>query len=438
MARFNILKSKGRSGIVEKSDFIILLSFLCGTLFLNSCIKDPTIPILKTNSATDIAINSVTIGGEITDDGGSPVTSRGICWGTAVNPSFEGLHTNNGEGPGVFSTTITELDPNTLYHARAYAENNVGIAYGNEIVFITGTAAPELTTNIISDIMTNKATSGGNITYDGGAEITARGVCWSTDPQPDLADSFTTNGTGASSYNSTITGLIPGTKYYVRAYAKNNAWIVYGEEVTFNTKIADVEGNLYNTVTIGCQVWMAENLRTTKYNDDTTIPHVPDNTEWTNLTTPGYCWFANDISYKATFGALYNWYTVGTGKLCPIGWHVATDAEYMTLELYLGMPADQLELWDWRGTDQGTQMKSTTGWNDGGNGSNSSGFSGLCGGYRYGATGAFNALGILTYWWSSENNADQGLYRRLDGNNSGIYRSVTAKRGGKYVRCLKD
>jgi uncharacterized protein (TIGR02145 family) len=280
--------------------------------------------------------------------------------------------------------------------------------------------------------------SGGKITYDGGAAITAKGVCWSTSQEPDLSDSFTTNGNDTSRYQSQMTGLVPGTKYYVRAYAKNSSWTVYGNEVIFNSKVADVEGNLYSTVTIGIQVWMSENLRVTKYNDNTTIPNVPDNTAWVNLATPGYCWFANDINYKTSFGALYNWYTIGTGKLCPTGWHVPTDDEFKTLELFLGMPQDQVDLWDWRGTDQGTQIKSTTGWNEGGNGSNSSGFSGLAGGYRYGATGAFNAVGILTYWWSSEHNADQARYRRLDATDNRIYRSVTSKRGGKYVRCMKD
>ena len=190
----------------------------------------------------------------------------------------------------MFSTTITDLDPNTLYHARAYAENSVGIAYGNEIVFTTGIAAPEVTTLGITDITQNKAMSGGKITYDGGAAITAKGVCWSTSPEPDLSDSFTTNGTDTSRYQSQMTGLLPGTKYYVRAYAKNSAWTVYGEEVIFNTKVADVEGNLYSTVTIGTQVWMAENLRTTKLNDNTPIPNVTDDTEWINLSTPAYCW----------------------------------------------------------------------------------------------------------------------------------------------------
>ncbi len=152
-----------------------------------------------------------------------------------------------------------------------------------------------------------------------------------------------------------MTGLIPGTKYYVRAYAKNSAWTVYGEEVIFNTKVADVEGNLYSTVTIGTQVWMAENLRTTKLNDNTPIPNVTGDTDWINLSTPAYCWLRNEIQYKDVYGALYNWYTVSTGNLCPTGWHVPTDEEYKILELSLGMGSDQVDLTGVEGNRPGSK-----------------------------------------------------------------------------------
>jgi uncharacterized protein (TIGR02145 family) len=125
--------------------------------------------------------------------------------------------------------------------------------------------------------------------------------------------------------------------------------------------------------------------------------------------------------------------------LCPAGWHVPTDGEFNTLELYLGIPSAQIDNWGWRGTDQGDQMKNTTGWASGQNGTNTSGFSALPGGYRYAADGAFNAVGILTYWWSStELDATRSWYRRLDGSNSDIYKAATEKRGGKYVRCVKN
>lgn len=408
-------------------------------VLLNSCIKDPTIPTVATYQATEISINSVSVSGKITDDGGEPVTVAGICWGTAVNPSIEGLHTNDSTGSIIFTSTITGLDPNTLYYARAYAVNSIGIAYGNEIRVTTNAAAPQLTTLVVSAITTSTATSGGKITYAGGADIIAKGICWSTFPDPDTSDMFINVGVDTSSFSSQMTGLSPGNRYFVRAYAKNKAGIAYGNQVIFNTKIADVEGNLYNTVVIGTQVWMAENLRTTKYNTSVAIPNVTVNANWISLTTGAYCWYNNDITFKPSFGALYNWFAVKAGQLCPTGWHVPTDEEFKTLELSLGMDPGQVDVWGWRGTDQGTQMKNVTGWDTGGNGTNSSGFSALPGGYRYGVTGAFYLLTSITYWWNStEHDADRGWYRRLDSSRSDIYKASTSKKGGKYIRCLKN
>ena len=413
-----------------------VLLFVAVSLFLSGCVKDPVIPVLKTISVTDITMNSVVCGGEIIDDGGAPVTAKGVCWGVDTEPVFEGFHTDDGTGSGSFSTAITGLDPNTLYYIRAFAVNSAGIAYGNEISFTTSAAAAVITTNNISDISVNGAVSGGVITYDGNAEITDKGVCWSTGTLPEITDSFKSAGSGPGSFTSSMTGLLPGTRYYVRAYAVNSAGTVYGEQKTFNTMLSDIEGNTYRTVTIGSQVWMAENLRSTRFNDNTDIPNIEEDAEWISTTSPAWCWMLNDIRYKETFGALYNWYAVNSGKLCPSGWHIPSDEEYKTLELFLGMPVDQVGLWDWRGTDQGTQMKSTTGWADGENGTNSSGFSALPGGYRYGATGAFNALGVLTYWWSSEYSDIYAVYRRVDGNTGEVFRNATSKKGGKYVRCV--
>jgi uncharacterized protein (TIGR02145 family) len=209
-------------------------------------------------------------------------------------------------------------------------------------------------------------------------------------------------------------------------------------------KITDEDGNTYNQVTISTQVWMAENLKTTRYNDGTAIPLVTDTTAWSNLSTPAFSWYNNDsVSNKATYGALYNWFAVNTGKLCPTGWHVPSDAEYGTLELYLGVPLTQIDLWGWRGTDQIVQIKNTSGWYAGGNGTNTTGFSALPGGYRYHVDGSFNGLGKIGVWWSSTEDASTvpstvSWYRRLDGANSNIYKATTEKRAGISVRCIKD
>jgi uncharacterized protein (TIGR02145 family) len=236
-----------------------------------------------------------------------------------------------------------------------------------------------------------------------------------------------------------MTDLDPASIYYVRAYASNESWTVYGEQVTFRTKLADIEGNLYNTVLIGTKLWMAENLRTTKLNDNSQIQNITDDALWVATANPAYCWYNNDISFKPTYGALYNWFTAASGNLCPTGWHVPTDDELNALEISLGMSSDQTGVWGWRGIDHGLKMKNQTGWDENGNGTNSSGFSALPGGYRFGGDGKFFLEKTITYWWSStEHDADRGWYRRLDSTSDQVYRASTSKKGGKYIRCVKD
>jgi uncharacterized protein (TIGR02145 family) len=202
----------------------------------------------------------------------------------------------------------------------------------------------------------------------------------------------------------------------------------------------DQDGNTYKVIVLGTQTWMAENLKTTTFNDNTPILNVIADTSWIKLATPGYCWYNNDENAnKPVYGALYNWYSVTTGKLCSAGWHVPTDADFDTLELYLGLPPAELNVWGSRGTDQGAKMKTTEGWDANGNGTNTSGFSALPGGYRYAVDGSFNALGAISYWWTStEDSPENSWYRRLDGGTSDIYRASTSKIAGKYVRCVKD
>ncbi len=216
--------------------------------------------------------------------------------------------------------------------------------------------------------------------------------------------------------------------------------------LTFNfVKCVDGDNNNYPIIEIGNQIWMAENLKTTKYNDGTSIPLITDNCEWKNLKTPGVCWYNYDeASNKASYGALYNWYAADTSELCPTDWHVPTDEEWKTLERFLGMTWESSNKSGFRGTDQGSQLKSTTGWQCGGNGSNSSGFSGLPSGARWLDTGKFQGLGTFAGWWSSsEIFGDGALIRYLyyyynSVNRMAEYSSHMGKQNGFSVRCLKD
>jgi uncharacterized protein (TIGR02145 family) len=194
--------------------------------------------------------------------------------------------------------------------------------------------------------------------------------------------------------------------------------------------LTDIEGNVYHTVTIGTQVWMVENLKTTKYNDGTPIPQVTNDTAWGNLATPGYCWYKNDgLTYKNSYGALYNWYTINTGKLAPTGWHVPTYAEMTTLITYLG--TDSIA---------GGKMKSTSIlWMQPNIGAdNRSGFSALPGGIRN-TNGLFFFQTSGGYWWTvTENDTFSAMLLCLVSSSAITLGGADYKTNGCSVRCLKD
>jgi uncharacterized protein (TIGR02145 family) len=185
----------------------------------------------------------------------------------------------------------------------------------------------------------------------------------------------------------------------------------------------------YKTVTIGNQVWMAENLKTTRFNDGTSIPLVTDDSLWKNSKTPAYCWYNNDeATYKATYGALYNWYAVNTGKLCPTGWHVPSDVEWTTLTTYLG-----------GATVAGDKLREagTTHWLSPNTGAtNESGFTALPGGLQ-GSNAGFWNFGWGGYWWSSTEYEDI-IPLSLYSGHSKVFRDKESKSKGFSVRCVRD
>jgi len=200
------------------------------------------VPTLATTDYTALTSTTVSTGGTISYNGGDPVTARGVCYGNSSNPTILDNVTSNGIGDGNFISNLTGLSGSTLYYVRAYATNNAGTAYGNQISFTTPVVpgAPVLTTTAASPIGTTTATSGGNITDDGDAGgpkvITAKGVCWSTTANPTTANSKTSDGTGTGSFTSSLTSLIPCTTYHIRAYATNDAgFTAYGSDLTFTT-----------------------------------------------------------------------------------------------------------------------------------------------------------------------------------------------------------
>jgi trimeric autotransporter adhesin len=191
-------------------------------------------PTVSTTAVSSVTGTTASSGGNVTADGGASVTARGVCWSTSTAPTTANSNTSNGSGTGTYTSSVTGLTVGTTYYLRAYATNSNGTAYGNEVTFTTtSNSVPTLSTTAISSITTNSASSGGNVTSDGGASVTVRGVCWNTLSTPTTANSKTTDGSGTGVFTSSITGLTAGTTYYVRAYATNSAGTGYGSEYSF-------------------------------------------------------------------------------------------------------------------------------------------------------------------------------------------------------------
>jgi uncharacterized protein (TIGR02145 family) len=205
------------------------------------------------------------------------------------------------------------------------------------------------------------------------------------------------------------------------------------EKEQIEKTVTDVDGYIYNTVVIGDQVWLTENLKTTRLNNGADIQYEPDSIKWVKLTSLAYCWYRNDGVYnKDIYGALYNWYTVETGKLCPSGWHVPSKKEWQTLANFLGGNSV---------AGGKIRVKGLSYWkspNDGG--SNSTGFSAMPAGYRQGDIGNFLYLGEKTFWWScSEDNDITATFYSTDTFTPLLdYNPYLDKRSGISVRCLRD
>ena len=189
-----------------------------------------TLPTVVTGN-----INGTTVSGEVTSEGGATVTERGVCWSTSHQPTVDGSHGSSGSGLGTFSVELTDLAPGTTYYVRAYATNSAGTSYGSEKTLATEANLPTVTTGEVTNIGQNTAQGSGIVTDDGGANVTERGVCWSTSHNPTISGSHANSGTGTGGFTVNMTSLTANTHYYVRAYAKNSAGVSYGNEVDFTT-----------------------------------------------------------------------------------------------------------------------------------------------------------------------------------------------------------
>jgi len=392
---------------------------------------------ITTNASliTDISANS---GCSISNSLGFFVNSVGICYSTSINPTLQNTYISYGNSIGTSSYSISGLTPNTTYYVRAYIWNNVGIYYGNQISFTTLMSIPRLITTTVTSITTNSAFAVGNITSDCGSSVTARGICFSLGFNPTTSDNIINCGSGTGALTANLTGLNPNTTYNVRAFAVNSIGTAYGNNISFNTipitsfPIYDIDGKGYDTIRIGTQTWLKQNLKTTRLNDNTYIPFVNDTNLWGGLNTAARCYVNSDSSaYSAIYGALYNWFAVNTGKLCPVGWQVPTTEEWTDLTNYLG-----------GASIAGSKLKetSTLHWNcSDPYVTNSSNFTALPGGYRHFFHSSYNSVNNVGMWWSSTLHYQMftAYYRVLGCNSSNVNSNTEDLREGISVRCIK-
>lgn len=308
-----------------------------------------------------------------------------------------------------------------------------------------------VTTNPVNYISAALAFGGGDVSGDKGSSVTARGVCWSLSPEPTLLDAYTVDGSGEGSFTSTLSGLTTSEIYYVRAYASNSDGTVYGREVQFDNTWGESGiftdsrdgAREYEWVRIGSQIWMAENLAY--------LPSVSPSTAVSYWDAHYYVYNYEGIDinsaklsdYYKTYGVLYNW--TAAKQACPAGWHLPTDGDWIQLEgnvdgLYLS-DSGEWSKYEFRGWDAGIRLRTTSGWNNNGNGTDVFGFSAQPGGILS-LGNSFIGTGLSGAWWTSSEYDTfkmQAFYRYLVANNvHKVGRYWLEHINGLSVRCVMD
>jgi uncharacterized protein (TIGR02145 family) len=295
---------------------------------------------------------------------------------------------------------------------------------------------PSVMTVPMTDLTLNTAKIGGIIISDGGAQILGCGVCWSTNETPTIYDNNKTDTyTNLGSFIIIASDLFPDKRYYYRAFALNKKGVGYGELLSFTTYMgteSDIDGNVYNTVRIGNQIWMAQNLKVKRFRNGETIQNAKGNDQWVNANNAAYCNFNNDESFGDIFGRLYNSYAiVDSRNISPQGWHIPTENEWLTLFSYLG--GDTIA--GGKMKERGSQY-----WSEPNTGAtNESNFTALPGGYRSCFDGSFYRSGSVGFWWSTTKWLNtEYLVFSLESNSKRIYKLAWEVNDGLSIRCIKD
>jgi len=437
-----------------------------GNVVTFKTLVNTTLPELTTAPITNLAYNTATSGGTIIGDGGAVISASGICWSKTNNtPTLSDSTKTGTTASGSFTFVMSNLEDNTTYYVRAFATNSIGTGYGDVVTFTTPVeiTVPELTTAAITNLSYNTATSGGTITADGGAAITASGICWSkTNNPPTVADSKTTGATASGSFANVMNNLDASSTYYVRAYATNSVGTGYGNVVTFTTTAdSSTVTFIYNgaTVTYGVitspvtgRKWLDRNLGAsrvaTAYNDRQAYGHLfqwgrpadghqvitytsntagsggPKTKTLATSDVPGHSTFITPDNTDTINGVyVYDWrddqntnrWAINSQGSCPSGWHVPSAAEW------------EAETGIINSTTAFSQLKLTAA------------------GYRYGdfdgsgREGTVRTAGSSAWYWSSSLwPAGAGFSTYKDISSTGSYTDLAGRAYGLAIRCIKN
>lgn len=389
------------------------------------------------------------------------ITDQGVCYSEKKNPTISDqiakASTWSASTPNVISIQVSDLKPNTIYHFRIFATTRQGLQYGNDLEYVT-TNLPIFASASIKYFTRTTISYRFWLMTNGGSPLLSSGIVWNKlkNPTIDLPTKMETKTVDEHNFTGLATGLEPATKYFARCYAINKNGVAYSHEFTINTlggileePISDIDGNVYKTIKLGNQVWMMENLRTTRFRNGDLIGSTSTvSNGMGDVSEPKYQWAVNgDDTNTPKYGRLYTWYTTTDSRnIAPLGWHVPTYTEFETLINYLqtngyniaanskdfigkALASDSMWIVDNTIMNVGCDVLSN----------NDSGFNALPTGIRN-STGKFEGFGSSTYFWSCSSEyfyGGIGYNLSSDSPYFSMYLNCN-KTSGFSIRCIKD